>query len=102
NTVYLAFQNGDLYGEDTIKNQQVFLRRSDDGGATFGTSEQVSHAKNSVGRAHSPAMVVDSRGVLHIVWIDASVIGNDEGLLFYSNSSNGHSFSTQVMVLSII
>src|SRR5438132_11808327 len=24
NTVYLAFQNGDLYGEDTIKNQQVF------------------------------------------------------------------------------
>jgi hypothetical protein len=101
-TVYLAFQNGDLYGEDTIKNQQVFLTKSDDGGVTFGAVEQVSHAKNSVGRAHSPAMVVDSRGVLHIVWIDASVIGNDEGLLFYSNTASGRGFSAEVMILSVI
>jgi hypothetical protein len=102
NTVYLAFQNGDLFGEDSIKNQQVYLTRSDDGGASFGPIEQVSHAKNSVGRAHSPAMVVDSRGVLHIVWIDASVIGNDEGLLFYSNTASGHGFSPEVMILSVI
>ena len=102
NTVYLAFQNGDLFGEDTIKNQQVYLTRSDDAGVTFGAVEQISHAKNSVGRAHSPAMVVDSRGVLHIVWIDASVIGNDEGLLFYSNTASGHGFSPEVMILSVI
>ena len=102
NTVYLAFQNGDLFGEDSIKNEQVYLSKSDDGGVSFGASEQVSHAKNSVGRAHSPAMVVDSRGVLHIVWIDASVIGGDEGLLFYSNSTNGRSFSPEVMILSVI
>jgi hypothetical protein len=101
-TVYLAFQNGDLFGEDSIRNQQVYLRKSDDAGVTFGEAEQVSHAKNSVGRAHSPAMVVDSRGVLHIVWIDASVIGNDEGLLFYSNTANGHVFSAEVMILSVI
>src|ERR1041384_752435 len=36
NTVYLAFQNGDLFGEDSIKNRQVFLAKSTDGGATFG------------------------------------------------------------------
>jgi hypothetical protein len=101
-TVYLAFQNGDLYGEESIKNRQVFLTKSDDAGESFGTVVQVSNAKNSTGRAHSPAMVVDSRGVLHIVWIDASVIGGDEGLLFYSNSTNGHSFSTEVMILSVI
>jgi hypothetical protein len=102
NTVYLAFQNGDLFGEDSIKNRQVFLAKSTDGGATFGDFGRVSNANNSVGRAHSPAMVVDSRGVLHIVWIDSSVIGNDEGLLFYSHSTNNGSFSQQIMVLSVI
>ena len=47
-------------------------------------------------------MVVDSRGVLHIVWIDASIVGNDEGLLFYSNSRNGHQFSEERMILAVI
>jgi hypothetical protein len=47
-------------------------------------------------------MVVDSRGTLHIVWIDASVVGNDEGLLFYSNSTDGRQFSIQKMILAII
>jgi hypothetical protein len=102
NTVYLAFQNGDLYGEGSVRNAQVYLSKSDDAGVTFGEADQVSHAKSSVGRAHSPAMTADSRGVLHIVWIDSSVIGKDEGLLFYSNTSNGHAFSTEVMILSYI
>ena len=101
-TVYLAFQNGDLYGENLIKNRQVFLTKSTDAGASFGAVEQVSNARNNIGRAHSPAMVVDSRGVLHIAWIDASVIGGDEGLLFYSNTANGHSFSASKMILSVI
>lgn len=100
--VYVAFQNGDLFGEETIKNQQVYVAKSENAGVSFGEVEQVSQAKNSVGRAHSPAMVVDSRGVLHIVWIDASIIGNDEGLLFYSNSANGHQFSKERMILAVI
>lgn len=100
--VYVAFQNGDLFGEESIKNEQVYVTRSDDAGVSFAESEQVSHAKNSVGRAHSPAIAVDSRGVLHIVWIDASIVGNDEGLLFYSHSANGHQFSEERMILAII
>ncbi|PYT02532.1 MAG: hypothetical protein DMF60_21165 [Acidobacteria bacterium] len=102
NVVYVAFQNGDLFGEETIKNEQVYIARSDNAGVSFADIEQVSNAKNSVGRAHSPAMTVDSRGVLHIVWIDASIVGNDEGLLFYSNSANGHSFSKERMILAVI
>ena len=102
NVVYLAFQNGDLFGEESIKNEQVFLARSDDAGVSFAGAEQVSHAQNSIGRAHSPAMVVDSRGVLHIAWIDASIIGNDEGLLFYSNTSDGQRFSKQFMIVAVI
>jgi hypothetical protein len=102
NAVYVAFQNGDLFGEGMIKNEQVYIAKSEDAGVSFGEIEQVSHAKNSIGRAHSPAMTVDSRGVLHIVWIDASVIGNDEGLLFYSNSANGRQFSQEKMILAVI
>lgn len=102
NVVYLAFQNGDLFGEESIKNEQVYLSRSDDAGVSFADAEQVSRAQNSVGRAHSPAMVVDSQGVLHIAWIDASIIGNDEGLLFYCNTSDGRRFSKQFMILAVI
>ena len=95
-TVYVAYQNevkGDL---------QVYLKKSTDAGASFADAVQVSNADNSKGRAHSAAMVVDSRGLLHIVWIDASIVGSDEGLLFYSNSSNGRRFSPQQMILAAI
>ena len=102
NTVYIAFQNGDLFGEENIKNRQVFLAKSVDAGVNFETPQRVSNAVQSKGRAHSPAMVVDSRGTLHIVWIDASVVGNDEGLLFYSNSKDGLEFSIQKLILAVI
>lgn len=101
-TVYVAFQNGDLFGEDRMKNRQVFLAKSVNAGLSFDAPEQVSNAVNSNGRAHSPAMVVDSRGTLHIVWIDSSVVGNDEGLLFYSKSPDGRQFSVQKLILAII
>jgi hypothetical protein len=101
-TVYVAFQNGDLFGEEFIKNRQVYVAKSTDAGVHFEEAAQVSNANNNKGRAHSPAMVVDSRGTLHMVWIDASVVGNDEGLIFYSNSTDGRRFSVQRMILAVI
>ena len=101
-TVYVAFQNGDLFGEDNIKDRQVYITKSADAGVSFGEADEVSNANNDKGRAHSPAMVVDSRGTLHIVWIDASIVGNDEGLLFYSNSSDGRRFPQRKMILAVI
>lgn len=102
-TVYLAFQNGDLFGEDG-GDRQVFLATSDDGGLTFDVPRQVSRADRQCGRAHSPAMTVDSGGTLHIVWIDASVVHPcaDEGILFYSNTTNGRRFSAQKEILAVI
>ncbi|HVF89228.1 MAG TPA: sialidase family protein [Blastocatellia bacterium] len=96
--VYLAYQ------DEKPGNKQVFLARSENGGVEFSNPVQVSRADNSVpgGRAHSVAMAVDSKGKLHIAWIDSSVIGRDEGLLFYSNSTNGRSFTTQTAVISAI
>ena len=57
NIVYLAYQDGDLFGEDS-GDRQVYLTTSEDGGLTFGASRQVSRADGQCGRAHSPAMVV--------------------------------------------
>lgn len=95
-TVYVAYQN------EVRRDMQVYLVKSTNAGVSFSDAVQVSSANNSRGRAHSAAMVVDSRGVLHIVWIDASIVGSDEGLLFYSNSSNGTRFSPQKMILAAI
>jgi hypothetical protein len=101
--VYLAYQDGDLFGEDD-GDRQVFLATSADGGQTFAASRQVSRADGQCGRAHSPAMVVDSRGMLHIVWIDASVVRPcaDEGILFYRNTTDGRRFSAQKEILAVI
>jgi hypothetical protein len=47
-------------------------------------------------------MVFDSRGVLHLLWIDSSVLGNDEGLLFYSTTTNGTTFTSANLILAYI
>ena len=96
NVVYVSYQN------EAPRHMQVYLTRSDDAGVTFADAVQVSNADNSCGRAHSASMAVDSQGMLHIVWIDAShVVGcNDEGLLFYSRSPNGRKFSAEQLILA--
>ena len=98
NTVYLAFQN------DKRGDKQVFLAKSTDAGQSFSTPVQVSRSNNDVsgGRAHSPAMVIDGKGVLHIVWIDSSIIGQDEGILIYSHTTNGERFSQAIVILSVL
>jgi hypothetical protein len=96
NVVYVAYQN------EAPRHMQVYLAKSEDGGATFADAVQVSNADNSCGRAHSASMTVDSQGMLHMVWIDAShVVGcTDEGLLFYSRSANGRKFSAEQLILA--
>ncbi|HWP41701.1 MAG TPA: exo-alpha-sialidase [Blastocatellia bacterium] len=90
------------YHEEAGGNRQVYLVRSTDGGLSFSNPVQVSQANTSNGRAHSPAMIVDGKGTLHIIWIDTSIVGNDEGLLFYRNTRNGTSFSQQQLILAAL
>jgi hypothetical protein len=96
NVVYVAYQN------EAPRRMQVYLKKSEDGGVSFADAVQVSNADNNCGRAHSPAMTVDSAGTLHMVWIDASHVAGcaDEGLLFYSRSANGRKFSTEQLILA--
>jgi len=97
-TVYVAFQN------DRRGDKQVFLARSNNAGESFSNPMKVSRSNNDVqgGRAHSPAMVIDGKGVLHFIWIDSSIIGRDEGIVIYSNTSNGQRFSQHIVILSVL
>lgn len=97
-TVYVAFQN------DQRGDKQVFLAKSTDAGVSFSNPVQVSRSNNDVqgGRAHSPAMVIDGRGVLHFIWVDSSIIGRDEGIVIYANTNNGTRFSQHIVILSVV
>ncbi len=93
-SVYIAYQ------QDSGRSRQVLLVNSSDGGVSFSDAEQVSQADPNRGRAHSPALAFDKSGRLHIVWIDTTVVGNDEGLLYYSNTRNGTSFAPQRVLIA--
>ena len=100
-TVSIAFQNGDVFFSGSVQRRsQVYIVRSVDGGLTFGESDQVSDADNSRGRAHSPAMVFDNNGRLHVVWIDSTQLRLDEGLVYYSSTDNGRAFTTQKVLVA--
>ncbi len=96
NTIYIA------YHTERTTRKQVFLHRSTDGGASFEDREQVSRADNSRGRAHSVAMAADSTGKLHLAWIDTSPVHNDEGVLFYCSTRNGHSFTQSQIIFAAL
>lgn len=93
-SVYIAWH------QDSGRSRQVLLVNSSDAGVSFSDAEQVSQAEAGRGRAHSPAIAFDSEGRLHIVWIDTTVVGNDEGLLYYSNTRNGTSFAPQRVLIA--
>ncbi|MBI3651410.1 MAG: exo-alpha-sialidase [Acidobacteria bacterium] len=94
--VYVAYNN------DNDRDHQAYVLQSTDAGVSFGEPVQVSDANRNRGRAHSVTMVVDSRGTLHVVWVDNSVLGNEEGFLQYSQSSNGRNFSRPVQILAYV
>jgi hypothetical protein len=98
NVVYVAFNN------DYDRDRQAYVMRSTDAGISFGQPVQFSNATRTRGRAHSVSMVVDSRGVLHVVWADSSIIGDnqDESLVLYSKSNDGGPFSTAIMIPAYI
>ncbi|HEU4390709.1 MAG TPA: sialidase family protein [Blastocatellia bacterium] len=94
-TAYIAY-------DESERTSQVFLAKSADGGLSFGAPVQISNASPRTGRGHSPAMVRDSTGTLHIVWVDSSVVGNDDGLLYYSNTKDGRTFQPQRLIFAAL
>jgi len=102
---YLAMTTGGdrtylMFNDETA--QQVYLAQGPSSTMRFAAPLQLSHADTDRGRAHSPSVAVDGNGRVHAVWIDTSILGNDEGLLVYRSSADGQSFTTPVLILAVV
>jgi hypothetical protein len=93
-TIYVAYTDNNA--------EQVFLTQGQSSTLGFSSPIQLSHSDTSKGRAHSPSVVVDGNGRIHAVWIDSSILGNDEGLLVYRSSSDGQTFTVPVLILAVV
>jgi len=76
NNVYVVWR------DNTPGNDEVFYRRSNDGGASFGSTVNLS---NNAGFSGAPSIAVSGNNV-HIVWYDQTP-GNSE--IFYRRSTDG-------------
>jgi hypothetical protein len=72
-----------VWYDDTPGNFEVFYRRSQDSGATWGASKRLTW---TLGGSSRPAMVTDSSDTIHVVWED-NTPGNAE--IFYKRSTDG-------------
>ncbi len=83
--VYVAFRN--IYKPNL---RDVTLARSTDGGRTFGAPVRVSEDRWAIDGCpdDGPAVAVDARGVVHVVW--PTLVSESEGKgVFYSYSTDG-------------
>jgi hypothetical protein len=74
-----------VWCDSTSGNEEVYYRRSTDGGTTWSTTRNLSLA---VGACRDPAVAVDSSGGIHIVW-DSITPGNWE--IYHKKSTDGGS-----------
>jgi BNR repeat-like domain len=77
NAVLIVWQGG------TSGSDEIYLKKSTDGGATWGTSRRLTWTSGS---SWSPAIAMDSSGTVHIAWGDATP-GNFE--MYYKKSADG-------------
>jgi hypothetical protein len=83
--------------------RDIAFASSSDGGQTFSAPSRVSEDGWQIAGCpdDGPAMAVDRKGVVHLVW--PTVIGGatPEGALFYATSSDGRSFSPRVRLQTL-
>ena len=73
---------------------------SRDSGRLFTAPERVSEDKWALDGCpdNGPAMAVDGRGTVHLVWPTVIAGANDEGAIFYASSPDGRSFTPRVRI----
>lgn len=72
-----------VWQDVTPGNAELFYKSSTDGGASWSGSKRLTWTSSA---SSSPAIVVDSSDMIHLVWFD-STPGNDE--IFYKKSTDG-------------
>ncbi|HYM00936.1 MAG TPA: sialidase family protein [Blastocatellia bacterium] len=94
-TCYVAFQ-------DDITGQVYLSSASPISSLNFSSPVRFSNANTARGQAHSPSIAFDGGGTLHMVFVDTSLLGSNEGLVVYTTTKDGHTFSKPTTVLAFI
>jgi len=83
-----------VWTDNTPGNNEIFLSRSSDGGATFSTPQNLS---NDPGDSNTSQIAVDSNGNINVVWLD-NTPGNFD--IFFSRGVTSSSLTLSSLTLS--
>ena len=72
-----------VWDDSTPGNQEIYYRRSTDGGVTWNPVQRLTW---TTGWSYRPAIAIDSSDVIHVVWDDGTP-GNSA--VYYKKSTNG-------------
>lgn len=94
-TVYVAYR---LKPKNNIRN--IVVRKSTDGGATFGDPVVVSDDGWEIkGCPHSGAVMdTDAKGNLHIIWYTYGQNADESGIYYSASTDGGLSFAPRMLV----
>jgi hypothetical protein len=93
-TVYLVHRE---VGKEQVRNH--VLRKSTDGGITFGAPVTISDDGWQTGCPHSgPAIAVDRRGQLHVTWFTVGRAPGEAGVYYAVSRDGGRTFAPRVLV----
>jgi hypothetical protein len=93
-TVYLVHR-----GVSTEQIRNHVLRKSTDGGLTFGPPVTISDDGWQTGCPHSgPAIALDRRGHLHVAWFTMGRSPAEAGVYYSVSKDGGRSFAPRVLV----
>ena len=86
-TVYAAWADFRHY------NWDIFLARSDDGGATWGPNVEVDDFPDLERIDERPAIAVERRGPVHVAWTDLRAREPDTNIFYARSDDHGASFT---------
>ena len=89
----VAWMDGRQSVHPDQQTSSIWVDRSSDGGATFGTDVEVTRD----GLNRWPVMGVDDNGIVHMVWETA---GADGGLSYATSSDDGRTFQVRDLLVS--
>jgi hypothetical protein len=80
--------------------RDIAFAASRDGGATFSAPARVSHDDWAINGCpdDGPALAVDARGTVHVVWPSVIDGAEPQGALFYASSGDGATFTPRVRI----
>lgn len=86
-TVYCAWADFRNY------NWDIFLARSDDGGASWGANVQVDDYPDVERIDERPTVAADRRGTVHVAWTDVRARAADPNVFYARSTSSGGAFA---------